>query len=104
MSLHAIEQDQAPHRPNVHPVDRMGEIKAQLTQLETEFAELREKVLTGECASIGNEWTATITNATNRRIGLKQAEKVLSPAVFNSLVETTAQTRVTLRRLVKPIP
>ena len=99
MAVHALH----PGRTNRHPVDRMGEIKEQIAQLETEFAELREKVLNGECLSLGDEWGATISRMRTRRISVKRAEKMLPTAIFNSLVMETAADRVALRRIIRRV-
>lgn len=97
MTLHAIQVDRA----NRHPVDRMGDIKEQIAKLESEFADLREKVLTGDCLPTGDEWVALISEMKTRHISVKQAEKTLPAALFNSLVTASSATRVALRRIIK---
>jgi hypothetical protein len=45
-----------------------------------------------------------VTETEVRHIDITTAERTLAPAVFNALVRTTNQVRVTLRRIRAPKP
>jgi hypothetical protein len=91
-------------RMNLHPADRMGEIKTAISKLETEYAELRDLIVSGNATQVGNEWFAVITETSVRRVDLATAERTLEPDVFSNLLRVTRQTRLTLRPLRPPTP
>lgn len=45
---------------NRHPVDELGEVRAEIKRLEARERELREAVLRGECDKLGEDYRATI--------------------------------------------
>lgn len=79
-------------------VDRMAEIRDQIAGLETEFAELRAKLISGEIDKTGQDWIAVVTEQETRRISVRDAEKVLPEGLFESLVSRSKQTTVRLQR------
>jgi hypothetical protein len=81
-----------------HPVDRMAEIRDQLAELEREYAELRGRLVAGEIEPEGDEWLATVTHRTQRRITVKDAERALPAATVAGLVRSMTQIVVVLNR------
>lgn len=92
------------HDSNRHPADRLAEIKAAIAKLGTEYAELRNLIVSGDATPVGDEWFAVTTEAEIRRIDLSAAEHALAPDVFSNLLRVTRQTRLTLRPLRPPTP
>ena len=85
--------------PKPHPADRMAVIKAEVAKLETEYAELRDQIISGDVSPIGTEWVATVMEMEARHIDVASAERTLAPAVFDALVRVSPMVRVTLHRL-----
>ena len=88
-------------RRNVHPVDRMADIKEQIAELETEFAHLRQQVIAGTVSPVGERWRATVREGSYRLIKAEEAQRLLPEAVFNSLVTAVSRTAVYLNRRKK---
>lgn len=90
------------HASQPHPVDRMAEIKAEIGRLEAEYAELRGLVVSGDVSLNGHHWVASVIEQTKRNIPIRQAERVLSPAVLATLMRETRSIAVYLKKLAKP--
>ncbi len=98
MSLHPLPTP-APTEPiGPHPVDRMAAIKAQIGELEREYAELRELVVSGEVEPEGERWIADVQVRERRSIRVGVAERILSADLFSALVQINTQTFVALVR------
>lgn len=100
----AVQPTQGEPLPAPHPVDRMGEIKAQIAALDREYDRLRALVLTGEASTVGTLWQAMVTSVTRRTISVADAQRLLPLDLFEALVKPISQTNVTLRRRQPPKP
>jgi hypothetical protein len=45
---------------NRHPVDELGDIRAEIKKLEERDAELREQIISGKCSPDGDQYRAAI--------------------------------------------
>ena len=99
--LHSLTDRDDPNSRSVNtprPVDRMAEIKAEIATLEAEFAELREILIADPTLRTGDLWEANVSEFSRRHITVKDAQKLLSSALFDSLVKTTSSVGVWLKR------
>jgi|SRR4051812_34935698 hypothetical protein len=83
---------------NVHPVDRMADIKAQIDELSREYDALRGKIVSGETSPVGDEWEAKVSAVSRRSILVADAERLLPAEMFDAVVKQRPQINVTLRR------
>jgi hypothetical protein len=74
--------------PNLpHLADRMAAIKTEVATLEVEYAELRDRIVSGGVALAGELWRAKVTEVAKRRILLADAERLLPASLFDLLVQ-----------------
>jgi len=82
-------------RPNIHPADRLGVLKAEIARLKCEFDLLRAQLI-GGAETDGLEWRAQVFPFTRRYIRLADAERLLPPEMLSQLVRTQSGTAVRL--------
>ena len=86
---------------NVHPADRMGELKTAITKLQAEYDALRQQVIDTENTWIGQNWIVTSHSREVRRIPLAKAQRILPKKWFDQVVETIDQTVVQVQPIKK---
>jgi hypothetical protein len=67
---------------NRHPVDELHDIRAEIRALEEREAQLRAKLLAGECGLVGDSFIAQISMQTKFRFNLRAARRMLVASVL----------------------
>jgi hypothetical protein len=67
---------------NLHPADELHDVRAQIKALEDREAELRAKLLSGECGLAGDACTAWIAEQEQARIDRTAAREALGDSVL----------------------
>jgi len=99
---HTFAMSDVTPRPNLHPVDRLALLKAEIAALKREFDALRLQVISGEAEADGDEWTACVFELRRRSIRLADAERLLPPEMLSQLVRSQTGTAVRLHPRKRP--
>ena len=67
---------------NIHPADELHDVRAQIRALTEREAELRTKLLTGECGLVGDDYRAWIAEQAQVRLDVAAARKALGKEVL----------------------
>lgn len=86
---------------NRHPIDRMADLKAEITAREDEFEQLRQQVIAGEVGATGAEWCARVVTRSMRRVSVADAERELPADLFEAVVRREQQIVVMLYRVAE---
>ena len=92
---HTFAMSDVPPRSNIHPVDRLPVLKAEIAALKREFDLLRTQLI-GGADTDGLEWRAQVFPFTRCFIRLADAERLLPPEMLSQLVRTQSGTAVRL--------
>ena len=71
---------------NLHPADELHDVRAQIKALEDCEAELRAKLLSGECGLAGDAYTAWIAEQEQARFDRTAAREALGDDVLAPFV------------------
>ena len=85
--------------PNLHPVDELADVNAQIAFLQTRKDELRAMIISGACGTIGDTHMAVVKETVSVRVDTKGLRKAWGDTVLASWLRPATSYRV----LTQPI-
>jgi len=80
--------------PNLHPVDELADVNAQLAFLQTRKDELRAMIISGACGTIGDTHMAVVKETVSVRVDTKGLRKAWGDTVLASWLRPATSYRV----------
>lgn len=95
----ANEQDKP--RRNIHPVDRLAQVRFEIAELRDEEAALKADIIDGGCGMVGNDFKATVKETASMRFDAAGYRKAVGDAVLKDWLKESKTTALYVRE-VKP--
>ena len=84
---------------NLHPVDELADVNAQLAFLKARKEELRGMILAGECAPRGDTHVAVVSEVVSERLDAVALRKAFGDRELAPWLRQIRSQRVDLRRI-----
>jgi hypothetical protein len=102
MNLQTHRPWHSPPTSNRHPVDELGDIRAEIKRLEERAEALREQIIDGKCSLAGDEYRARIKQQSTWRLNLNALQEHFAPEVLAQFHETKTTTMLYVENFSAP--
>lgn len=86
-------------RRNVHPVDRLAQVRFEIAELKNEEAALKAEIIEGECGMIGNDFKATVKETSSMRFDAAGYRKAVGDAAIKDWLKESKTTALYVREV-----